>query len=125
MSHCACINAKSLSRVQLCATPWTVAHQAPLTAGFFSQESWSQLPFPSQRKSRDRSRGSCIALGFSSTEPLGRPCLSAIHAETASLEVNIYLPLVSPPNFENEITCFTIKAFGQRCQAASRTSVTS
>ena len=29
--------AKLLSRVQLCATPWTVAHQAPLSMGFSRQ----------------------------------------------------------------------------------------
>ena len=28
------------------ATPWTVAHQAPLSMGFFRQEYWSGLPFP-------------------------------------------------------------------------------
>ena len=27
-------------------TPWTVAHQAPLSMGFFRQEYWSGLPFP-------------------------------------------------------------------------------
>ena len=29
------------------ATPWTVAHQAPLSMGFPRQEHWSGLPFPS------------------------------------------------------------------------------
>ena len=29
------------------ATPWTVAHQAPLSMGFPRQEYWSRLPFPS------------------------------------------------------------------------------
>ena len=38
---------KSLSRVQLFATPWAVAHQAPLSMGFSRQEYWSGLPFPS------------------------------------------------------------------------------
>ena len=38
---------KSLSRVQLFATPWTVAYQAPPTMGFSRQEYWSGLPFPS------------------------------------------------------------------------------
>ena len=28
-------------------TPWTVAHQAPLSMEFFRQEYWSGLPFPS------------------------------------------------------------------------------
>ena len=28
-------------------TPWTVAHQAPLSIRFLKQESWRGLPFPS------------------------------------------------------------------------------
>ena len=35
-----------LSRVRLFATPWTAAHQAPLSMGFSRQESWSRLPCP-------------------------------------------------------------------------------
>ena len=35
------------SPVRLFATPWTVAHQAPLTMEFSRQEYWSGLPFPS------------------------------------------------------------------------------
>ena len=35
----------SLSRVQLFATPWIVACQAPLSMGFSRQEYWSGLPF--------------------------------------------------------------------------------
>ena len=35
------------SRVQLCATPETAAHQAPPSPGFSRQEHWSGLPFPS------------------------------------------------------------------------------
>ena len=38
---------KSLSCVQLFATPWTVAYQAPQSMGFSRQEYWSGLPFPS------------------------------------------------------------------------------
>ena len=38
---------KSLSRVRLFVTPWTVAHKAPLSMGFSRQECWSELPFPS------------------------------------------------------------------------------
>ena len=33
--------------VQLFATPWTVAYQALLSMGFYRQEYWSGLPFPS------------------------------------------------------------------------------
>ena len=35
------------SRVRLCATPETAAHQAPPSLGFSRQEHWSGLPFPS------------------------------------------------------------------------------
>ena len=34
------------AHVQLFVTPWTVAHQAPLSMGFSKQEYWSGLPFP-------------------------------------------------------------------------------
>ena len=43
------MSVKLLSRVRLFATPWTVAHQAPLSMEFFRQEYWSGLPFPSLR----------------------------------------------------------------------------
>ena len=36
-----------LSRVQCFATPWTVAHQAPLSMGSSRQEYWSGFPCPS------------------------------------------------------------------------------
>ena len=37
---------KLLSRVQLFATPWTVAYHTPLSMGFSRQEYWSGLPRP-------------------------------------------------------------------------------
>ena len=36
-----------LSRVRLCATPWTAAHQTPPSMGFSRQEYWSGVPLPS------------------------------------------------------------------------------
>ena len=44
---------KSLSRVWLFVTPWTVAYQAPLSMGFSRQQYWSGLPFPSPRNLPD------------------------------------------------------------------------
>ena len=38
---------KTLSRIQLLATPWTAAYQAPSSMGFSRQEYWSGLPLPS------------------------------------------------------------------------------
>ena len=42
------------SHVQLFATLWTTAHQAPLSVGFLRQEYWSGLPFPSPRDLLDQ-----------------------------------------------------------------------
>ena len=42
----ATVHGDALSRVRLFATPWTAAHQAPLSMGFSRQEHWSGLPFP-------------------------------------------------------------------------------
>ena len=39
--------AQSLSRVRLFVTLWAIAHRALLSVGFFRQEYWSGLPFPS------------------------------------------------------------------------------
>ena len=41
------VKMKSLSRVQLLATPWTAAYQAPPPMGFSRQEYWSGVPLPS------------------------------------------------------------------------------
>ena len=41
------VKVKSLSRLWLFVTPWTAAHQAPLSMGFSRQEYWSGGPVPS------------------------------------------------------------------------------
>ena len=53
------------SRVRLCATPETAAHQAPPSPGFSRQEHWSGLPFPSpmhEVKSESEVAQSCPTL---------------------------------------------------------------
>ena len=42
---CECLLSR-FSHVQLFVTPWTVAHQAPLSVGFARQEYWSGLLCP-------------------------------------------------------------------------------
>ena len=42
------------SRVRLCATPQTAAHQATLSLGFSRQAHWSGLPFPSPMREREK-----------------------------------------------------------------------
>ena len=39
-----------LNHVKVFVTPWTAAHQAPLSMRFPRQEYWSVFPFPSPRK---------------------------------------------------------------------------
>ena len=67
------------SRVRLCATPETAAHQAPPSLGFSKQEHWSGLPFPSPMHESENAPPS---MGFSRQEywsgvPL--PSLQFIH----------------------------------------------
>ena len=60
------------------ATPWTVAHQAPLSMGFSRQEYWSGLPFhsPGRESLADPGielRSPALAGRFVTTEPSGKP----------------------------------------------------
>ena len=67
---------KSLSRVQLFSTPWTVAHQAPPSMGFSRQEYWSGLPIPSPRDLPDpgiESRSPALQADALTSEPPGKP----------------------------------------------------
>ena len=66
----------SLSRVQLSATSWTAACQAPLSMEFSRQEYWSGLPFPSPGDLPNpeiKSESPALAGRFFSTEPPGKP----------------------------------------------------
>ena len=50
------VNVKSLSHVQLLATPWTAAYQAPPSMGFSRQEDWSWVPVPSPDSSATKDK---------------------------------------------------------------------
>ena len=72
---------KSLSRVRLFATPWTVAHQAPLSMGFSRQEYWSGLPFPSLGDLPDpgiEPRSPALQADSLTSEPPGKPRVKQI-----------------------------------------------
>ena len=47
LENCIIIIVKWLRHVQLFATPWTIAYQAPLSMELSRQEYWRGLPFPS------------------------------------------------------------------------------
>ena len=54
------------SRVWLCATPQTAAHQAPPSLGVSRQEHWSGLPFPSPMHESEKWKGSRSVVSDSS-----------------------------------------------------------
>ena len=54
------------SRVWICATPQTAAHQAPPSLGFSRQEYWSGLPFPSPMHESENWKWSCSVMSDSS-----------------------------------------------------------
>ena len=74
-------------RVQVFATPWTVAHKVPLSMGFSRQEYWSGLPFPSP--------GDLPDPGIEATS------LSLLHWQADSLPLappgKSHLPPLQPP----------------------------
>ena len=78
----------ALSRVRLFATPWTVAHQAPLSMEFSRQEYWSGLPFSSS--------GDLSDSGFE------LPCLTSLSLGSLPL-----VPQLGSPSLPNWLlTCW-------------------
>ena len=69
----------ALSHVQLFVTPWTIAHQAPLSLGLPRQGYWSGLPFPSPWDPPDPGiepvslASPALRAGFFTTAPPGKP----------------------------------------------------
>ena len=66
----------SLSRVQLFATPWTVAYHAPPSVGVSRQEYWSELPFPSPEDLPNpgiKPRSPALQADALPSEPPGKP----------------------------------------------------
>ena len=71
-----------LNCVRLIATPWIVAHQAPLSMGFPRQEYWIGLPFPSP--------GDRLAPGI-------EPGSLALHTDSLPSEPPVKTLLLRPP----------------------------
>ncbi|CAI9152054.1 unnamed protein product [Rangifer tarandus platyrhynchus] len=73
------------------ATPWTIAHQAPLSMEFSRQEYWSGLPFPSPGDLPDpgiEPMSPVLACGFFTTEPPAKPkgvSLALLYRETEAV----------------------------------------
>ena len=81
--------------IKLCQaleTPWSVAHQAPLSMGFPKQEYWSGLPFPSPGDLPDpgiKLASPSLAGGFFTTELTGKAhiCQSQSYASVPISQV--------------------------------------
>ena len=101
-----CIN----SHVQLSTTPWTVAHQAPLSMEFPRQEYWSGFPFPITGESsqpRDQILVSCIAGGFFTI----RSCKRFLYIlEIKPLSVVLFANI-----FYHSVSCFFCSTCGFLC----------
>ena len=72
------LKVKELRHVQLFATPWTVAYQAPPSMGFSRQEYCSGLPFPSPGDLPDpgiKPRSPALQTDALTSEPPGKPNL--------------------------------------------------
>ena len=77
-------------------TPWTVAHQAPLTMGFLRQEYWSGLPFPSPGTLLDSGkepRSLTLWADSSPSEPLVKPIKVkwALRVEHSSNRFSVFM----------------------------------
>ena len=84
-----------LSHVRLFVTPWTVAHQAPLSMGFPRQEYWSGLPFPSPGHLPDpgiKAMSFALSGGFFTIGPPGKP----LGRRVCVVLVNTPLPCSEP-----------------------------
>ena len=80
---------KSLSCVQLFATLWSIAHQAPLSMGFSRQEYWSGLPFPSPRDLPNPGigpRSPALQADALTSEPPGKPITLAPFKTTGEVD---------------------------------------
>ena len=90
----------SLSHVQLFATPWTVAHQAPPSMGFSRQEYWSGLPFPSPGDLPDpgiEPGSPAFQADALTSEPPGKPFFASIsHPQRRCVCAHLCQPLCDP-----------------------------
>ena len=84
-----------LSHVQLFATPWTVALQAPLSVEVSRQEYWSVLPFPSPGDLSDpgiKPRSPTLQADSLPSEPPGKPLQIFLKWKTLYLWVKCLVP---------------------------------
>ena len=90
-------------------TPWTVAHQAPLSMGFFTQEYLSALPFPSPGDLPDPGIGTAsptLAGGYFTSEPPGRPLMHGVKPQIGDLYLMLCVCVLS------RFCCVSLRPYG-------------
>ena len=83
-------------------TPWTVAHQAPLSMGFLRQAYWNGLPFPSPGDLSDpgiKPTSPALQADSLPSEPSGKPWWG-IGGIEESINVNNLILLMDSMKFQ-------------------------
>ena len=76
ITHGVCVSHSVMSNS---ATPWTVAHQAPLSMGFSRQEYWNEVPSPSLEDLANlgiEPRSPALQAGSLPSVPPGKPLIT-------------------------------------------------
>ena len=108
--QCVCTHAQLFSLIR-CCDPWTEAHQAPLSMGFFQQEYWDGLSFhppgdlpDPEIEPMSQTQVFCTSDGLFSTEPPGKPHIFPL----GSIKLLSLQPVVNLQNFLITSFCFTV-----------------
>ena len=127
----ACMHVYMLCCVWLFATPWTVAHQPPLSMGFPRQEYWSGLPFPSTRDLPNPGIeptslvSPAMADGLFTTEPPGKPYYNmhepwkyakmkeARHKKLTYCMIHLYEIIIKGKFIETDSILVTTRSWGE------------
>ena len=97
---CVCAVLSRFSHVQLFATLWTLACQAPLSMGFSRQEYWSGWPFPSPGILPNpgiESGSPALQADALTSEPPGKPTAAAVAAKSLQSCSTLCDPIDSSP----------------------------
>ena len=108
LAHYAHVHAHWLSPVQLFGTPWTVAHQSPLSTEFPRQEHRSGLPFPSPGEPPYpgiKLASPALAVEFFTTEPSGKPSDKLYFQQNLAETFNL-MPSYSSPTQKQAVAHF-------------------
>ena len=80
-------------------TPWTVAHQAPLSTGFSRQEHWSRYAFPSPKdlpNPRIEPRSPVLQADSLLYEPPGKPMVGSTTTQSSEVSQTSEAPFSFP-----------------------------